>query len=137
MAQWPKIYTPDMAPRELVEFVGLVMPKLLVGEHSSLVPLRDQFRESRIESVTLTGAGFYVNFLVPLQLPRVVPADFAGGSVNVGIAGLERGLGCILFVRNGQIAFLEGYTYQEVWPEKFQITLVEIEKPLEPPSPFG
>jgi hypothetical protein len=34
------------------------------------------------------------------------------------IAGLERGVSFVLFVRDGMLDFLEGFTFDEPWPDR-------------------
>jgi hypothetical protein len=40
------------------------------------------------------------------------------GYVNIRVDGVENGAGCLLFVRDGVLSFLEGYTYGGAeWPQ--------------------
>jgi hypothetical protein len=64
-----------------------VMEKLLEGDEPALKVLREQWRNSRVLNRKLTGVGFY------------------------------HGAGFVLFVDDGVISFLEGFTYDEPWPE--------------------
>ena len=134
MTRWPKTLTPEDAPHALVQLVEDLMPRLLAGEHPSLSVLRSQLESSRLESVELTGAGFYVHFAVDAAAPRVAPSGFFGGEAQIRLAGLERGLGCMIHVREGRIATLEGFTYQEDWPEEFRVLAVEEVMAMEPPA---
>jgi hypothetical protein len=40
------------------------------------------------------------------------------GDVGAEIAGLQLGAGFLLFIRDGVVSFLEGFTYDESWPER-------------------
>ena len=57
-------------------------------------------------------------FDIPAEVARAAPANFQGGAVNIRAQRVENGAGCLLFVRDGVLSFLEGYTYGgEEWPE--------------------
>ena len=78
-----------------------------------------QYDKCRIKSREFTGVGFYTNFEI------TDPADSFGngiiepfGSLHVDFPGLKYGSGYVLFVKDGFITMLEGYTYGEVWPDK-------------------
>lgn len=54
---------------------------------------------------------------MPPDVPRVSAAsDFELGDVDARIDGLEYGAGFLLFVRNGYMTMLEGYSYEKPWP---------------------
>lgn len=94
-----------------------VLERLLAGDHEILVALRAQARHMRINSRKQTGAGFYCNFEVPAEIsPINGPQNFELDDVDASIDGLEYGAGFLLFVRNGRMSFLEGYSYEEPWP---------------------
>ena len=83
-------------------------------EHGALI--RAQLELSTIASRRKTGLGFFLNFAVsPLALFE--PADFELNDVHGGLEGLEGGAGFMLFIRQGKLAFLEGHTHGEDWPE--------------------
>ena len=46
------------------------------------------------------------------------------------LQGLERGAGCILFVRDGVLGELEGYSYEEEWPVHVVVLDVTDAQPL-------
>jgi hypothetical protein len=94
-----------------------VLDLLLAGEESVLERLRAQVEAAELVSRDLTGVGFYCNFRVPVDA-QYLPTDlnFEINGVEARIPGLERGAGFVLFVKLGRIAFLEGFTYDEVWP---------------------
>ena len=103
---------------EHLESLGTaVMQMLLRGDDPVLRALAAQFRECKIASQRGTGAGFFVDFSVPIHLPPVPGRDsFVFGDVVAEIDGLERGAGFLLFIKNGNLAFLEGFSYDEAWP---------------------
>jgi hypothetical protein len=96
-----------------------VMSMLLVGEHPVLDILRRQFELCTIAKREFTGAGVFVTFSVPETAPRLPQRDsFSFGDVSADIQGLQHGAGFVLWVREGVLDFLEGYTYDELWPDQ-------------------
>jgi hypothetical protein len=66
----------------------------------------------------MTGAGFYTTFAIPAETRALADNhSFTYGDVIAEIPGLEFGAGFLLFVRNGVLQMLEGYCYDEPWPE--------------------
>lgn len=64
------------------------------------------------------GVGFYCDFEVPREAASVDGAGSFEISDGVGdVPGLANGVGFVLFVREGRLAMLEGFTYDEQWPE--------------------
>jgi hypothetical protein len=94
-----------------------VVAMLLAGDGHTLKVLRDQFAVSRILKRDVTGVGFFTYFDVPADVPRVPAADSAQiDDVAATIEGLQHGAGFVLFLRNGALYMLEGYTFDEPWP---------------------
>jgi hypothetical protein len=46
--------------------------------------------------------------------------------------GAPHGAGCILFVREGRLAMLEGFSYDDEWPENAAVLAVSDVVPLDP-----
>jgi hypothetical protein len=112
---WPKTYVDADAPKEMLDLVGSLMPLLLAGDHPAGALLREQYARAKIKAIELTGVGFFAEFEVPPDALRAEPRDFAGGNVNIHLDGIVHGAGCLLFVRGGVSATLEGYTYSDEW----------------------
>lgn len=103
----------------LNEFERQILDKLLAGDHPVLVALRAQAERARISRREYTGVGFFCDFDVPSDAgPLPTRSDFHVGDVNASLDGLKHGAGFVLFVRNGCLAMLEGYTYEEPWPQE-------------------
>jgi hypothetical protein len=81
--------------------------------------LRRQLSYATVSRRELTGVGFFTEFDLPAAAPvaRNLP-DMTIGDVGAEMPDLEHGAGFVLFVRAGAAAMLEGYTYDEKWPEK-------------------
>jgi hypothetical protein len=103
---------------ELDNFENAVLTKLLAGNHPLLTALRSQAERARLISRDYTGTGFYCTFAVPSDVPPLTQyLDFQFGDVNAKISGLKHGAGFVVFVRVGRLHTLEGYSYDEPWPE--------------------
>jgi hypothetical protein len=65
------------------------------------------------------GVGFFTSFEVPPEAPRVkARPKFELGDVNGTADNVKHGLGFLLFVNDGALSMLEGYTYDEPWPDE-------------------
>lgn len=104
---------------ELTNLERQVMEALLAGNEPALQLLAHQFKTATVTTRELTGAGFYTTFLIMPQAPRLEGSKAIRlGDVTAEIDGLQSGAGFVLFVNNGAIEFLEGFSYGEPWPEK-------------------
>ena len=107
------------ADLELTKFELAVMEHMLNGDEPNLSVLRAQLVQATI-CRTLTGVGFYVDFEVPDNCPKIAHASCHIGDVEAEIDGLVHGAGFVLFIADGKITQLEAYSYDEPWPENFQ-----------------
>jgi hypothetical protein len=130
---FPKKYGPKDAPPAVIDLVKQLMPGLLRGDHPAMQALRDQHSRARIKNVELTGVGFFVNFETAPDDPLVSPRNFEGGSAFLEISSAPLGAGCVLFVRDGRLAFLEGFTYgDDQWSEDARVLAVTDVVPIQP-----
>ena len=95
-----------------------VLEKILGQRNSNFANLRSQLESCRVKSRELTGVGFFTELEVDSSLPA---AQIKSGTVQVGSAearvqGLKYGAGFTLFITNGYLDMLEGYSYGEPWP---------------------
>jgi hypothetical protein len=123
--EFPKKYVPDEAPTEVLGLVARLVPSLLDGDHPALVALREQYRHARVRAVELTGVGFYVDFEIPANCPLAAPRSISGGQATITLEGIRHGAGCVLFVRDGRLSTLEGFTYDDPWPENARVLAVD------------
>jgi hypothetical protein len=106
---------------DFTDFEKELMDKLLDGDDIVLAILRKQFQDSSIKFRKDTGVGFYLTFYIPNDLPPIfdeVPLckpNFCFGDVKAHIQGLRNGAGFLIWVKNGYLDQLEGYTYDEKW----------------------
>jgi len=100
-------------------FDRTILDALLVGELPELAILRAQASVADLRERKMTGVGFFTNFSIPPDAPRL---DVVGQRVISGVGaeleGVAHGVGFLLFVRNGQLDVLEGFTFDEPWPTR-------------------
>lgn len=129
---YPKRYTGDQAPAAVRELVSLLVPQLIAGSHPASSALREQFGQSRIDTVELSGVGVFVEFSLPSDVTLAHPGDLSGGSAQIAVQGLEHGAGCLLFVRGGKLTMFEAFSYDEPWPENTRVMRIENVIPIDP-----
>jgi hypothetical protein len=98
-----------------------LMNLLLHGDHPVLTILRQQYVAAKVTSREFSGVGFFTNFEVSENAPLVEPPNFAAGNVDIQLENLPNGAGCVLFVRDGKLSFLECYTFSDPWPDHIMI----------------
>jgi len=94
---------------------------LLSGEDPVLELLRKQLASAIAISREFTGYGFYLSFVLPENIDKLdehfpVRSSFSFGDVEAKLASLKHGAGFLLWIKNGFLSTLEGYTYDEEWP---------------------
>jgi len=115
-----------------------VMNALLEGNDQIRKTLRFQWENSTISERELSGVGFFLHFNVPENIPKIkgkqdieISNDNKGLSIAADIPKVDSGIGFVLFVRNGKIDWLEGFTYADPWPEdtsNFKLERIKIPK---------
>ena len=123
-------YAPDEAPRQVLALAALLVPQLLAGDHPQLETLRAQYERASIASVESSGVGVFVNYTVPDEVLKTVPANLTGGDARITVAGMEAPAGCVLLVRDGRLAFLETYCFVDAWPVDAEVLAVDDVCPL-------
>jgi hypothetical protein len=96
-----------------------VLEDLLDGNHPVLAALRDQIAGLSVVERERTGTGFFTKFETPPATKRapVSTESIRFGDVVASIDGLANGAGFLLYVDGGLIRMLEGYSFEEPWPE--------------------
>lgn len=117
-------------PPDIQGLVDMLVPGLLAGDVDVLRVLRAQYAEATVREVLRTGVGLFVEFDVPEGCPRVEPADIAGGSADLDLAGVAHGATCVLFVCGGRLDTLEVVTYDEAWPPVVEVLGIRNVSPL-------
>jgi len=104
-----------------ISLVNQLMPLLLAGADPRLASLRVQWESTSTTIESNTNWGFFAHFAVPQFLPLVQPSHFCGGDALIAVQGLRTPAGCILYIEDGALSYLEVYTYDEPWepPPRF------------------
>lgn len=99
-----------------------VLRFLLTGDNPFLEGLRLQIDELVVQKRELSGSGFFTSFINKSKVNSKTIDEFKKelkfGDVHAEIDGLQFGAGFLLYVESGKITMLEGYSYDEPWPEK-------------------
>jgi hypothetical protein len=117
----------DLEPLE-----AAVLDKLLAGDHPVLAALRGQLAVAAVTQRELTGVGFFTDFSVPQTADPAPVRRLRFGDVHANISGVEHGAGFLLFVDDGVLTTLEGFTYDEPWPEEIKEFSVRYVDPTRP-----
>lgn len=94
-----------------------VLDKVAQGETAALLKLRRQIEACIVKDRSFSGYGFFTSFVVPENIPRINDLNLKFGDVVGSIPGLDHGVGFLVYINNGVIDMLEGYSYDEPWPE--------------------
>lgn len=96
-----------------------VLEKIITGNHPVQVILREQLKGISVLERRMTGVGFFTSFILSNAVPPVpmTKENAIFGDVGAKIPELKSGAGFLLFLKSGYLFQLEGYTYEEDWPE--------------------
>lgn len=105
---------------ELLPLEREVLSRLLDGDDEMRAVLRSQVPSLRVTSRESTGVGFFTHLTIGDDSPRLDPPHerHAISGVQAEISGLDDRAGFVLFVTDGAIDVLEGFTYVEPWPDR-------------------
>jgi len=101
---------------KLTKLESEVLERLIAGGGQDTALLRLQLDRAVIEARTLTGVGFFVDFTVPDGTPKLALGSSELGGVNAELRGAKHDAGFMLFMKDGYLSTLEGFTYDEPWP---------------------
>jgi hypothetical protein len=102
----------------LTELERDVIATMLRHEHPVARLLRAQLDVCHIKSRNLSGVGFFTDIVVPQVLAVSGLDSMHLNDAVLETDTLEHGAGFVLFIRNGMLEMLEGFTYDEPWPDK-------------------
>lgn len=104
-------------PISFEEFEQAVMQKLLEQDTPINTILYEQYKQATVVKRDFTGVGFFTDFIVPKTAPSITePVAHGYGDVQCSINGIDCFGGFVLFIENGVMACLEGYSYGHEWP---------------------
>ena len=94
-------------PEFLNELETAIIRFLLRKDSADNRAIAEQFATCSLESREHNGYGIYMNFQISDTAPRCSTDDFELNDISAIIGGQLCGF--ILFVRDGRVAFLEGF----------------------------
>ena len=102
------------------ELANQVMKMLFSGDEDVLLTLREQYESAVIVSEEDTGVGFFIRYQVDstIRIGEEFKATFQIGDIDGEIDGIDGAVGFVLFIKDGYLTMLEGYTNGiDKWPE--------------------
>jgi hypothetical protein len=119
---------------ELLPLERAVIEALVSREEPGYSELRQQLESCRVTSREMTGVGFYTGLEVD---PSAPPApESVGNPLGHGhsfpddayadVDGLEHGAGFLLWLADGRLETLEGFSYEESWPDEVKAFAVRM-----------
>jgi hypothetical protein len=105
---------------KFIDFENEVIKMILDNNIDKMDILREQYKISQVLKRKFTGCGFFSTFIINDTEKKLQFEELNIELSCLGeIEGVENGVGFILFIRDGYIDVLEGYTYgEETWPEE-------------------
>ena len=101
---------------EMEQLERAIMSGLLANETPVADALRAQWAEATVARREYSGVGFFTHFAVAPSCPMAVPANLEIGD-EIRLEGMGETVGVQLFVRDGVLSMLEGFTHTQAWPE--------------------
>lgn len=108
----------NLVNNNFIKFENDVMQKILHEDNALYEQLSKQYKCAVITNREFSGCGFFTKFNILDESLRL--KDFMNielGNTRAIIEGIKNGIGFVLFIRNGFITTLEGYTYDDKWPD--------------------
>lgn len=96
-----------------------VLRQTLAGDHPVLTALRRQAAQTLVKQREFTGAGFYTQLLIPEE-GLALRGTARIGEVSADIPGLRHGAGFVVYVDDGRLSLIEGFSYDEPWPTSIE-----------------
>src|SRR6476659_7553168 len=103
---------------ELTPFEREAIATIVAGDHPVFLGLRNQLARCQVAKRDFTGVGFFSTLTVASDIPSVPVRRrlYLGNAVDVTMDGVRDGVGLVLFVEDGRLDLLEGFTYDDPWP---------------------
>lgn len=110
-----------------IELANQVIEMLLKGEDEVLVRLRSQMKNIKSISEEGGAVGFYINYEIDKYVIDIqnCKSTFQIGDVDGRVDGTKNAVGFVLYINNGFITCLEGYTILDSWPNSD--SMIELE----------
>jgi hypothetical protein len=98
---------------EFTDLERAVLHAIFAGMPEIQDALEQQFRGAKVVQRKNSGAGFFTTMAVPESVPAVLTPSPLNTDVHANVAGLDRGMGFLVFVEDGRLETLEGFAYEE------------------------
>jgi hypothetical protein len=112
------IMTPET--KTLLPAESRIIRALLIDRYGPHSPFLDQLAAASVEDRRLTGVGIFVDLRLPETAAPVdqIDTEISDGYETTMEVPCDR-VGFTLFIRNGYLSFLEGYTFGAApWPHQ-------------------
>jgi hypothetical protein len=103
---------------DFLKFENEVMSRILHDEDPTPdKKLVEQYKIAKVTDRKFTGRGFFTDYEIPDGKYRLDDDSLNTtlGNIGANINDLKYGVGFVVFIKNGLISCLEGYTYGEEW----------------------
>lgn len=102
----------------LTKLEDAVLEKLSYGKNETFYLLHKQYISASVVERHLTGVGFWTYLSIGDKAAKLPGSpSFRFGDVDADVVGLNNGAGFVLQVVDGFIYMLEGYSFDEPWPD--------------------
>lgn len=119
-----------MESHEQEQLEKKLMEMLLTNPHPVAKILMNQYQHSKITSTEYSGAGFFTNFKVKYNVEKAPKNNFEITGIVADIGEQKDALGFVLFIRDGYIKMLEGYTLLiDFWPDNYKDVVLKFIDP--------
>lgn len=75
--------------------------------------LESQFKTAKVIARENSGVGFFTKISVSEDVPPVACPSPLGREIGASVQGLDHGMGFVLFLKDGRLRTLEGFTYDD------------------------
>ncbi|RYD83389.1 MAG: hypothetical protein EOP84_07930 [Verrucomicrobiaceae bacterium] len=100
----------DIVRAEMLRISQVLVPLLLHGDDPELEILRNQWRTANLSISFPSASGFYADISVQRDTPTAAAANQGGGNAEIPVKDETHPAGCVLYVVDGRLKFLEVYT---------------------------
>lgn len=104
---------------KFTNFEKKILQKLLNGSNSVLTVLRSQVAGCYVQKREHSGVGFFTEIVPPADAERapVKTPSIRFGDVVADLETVKHEAGFLIFIDGGFLYALEGYTFDEPWPQ--------------------
>jgi len=97
--------------KEMQRLAQELIPILLQGDDPRLELLRQQWQVATVTISNASSSGFFADISIPPGASRADVLDQGGGNAVIPVKGYDQPAGCILYIADGALHFLEVYNF--------------------------